>query len=162
MEVVLSGDFNRYSREEVTNLLQAAGNRVSGSISKKTSIMFAGENCKEIKRQDAELQGVPVVAGSVLLDLIRSGHLTHERLETLSLRQTINKDQENRKPTSPQPKNIGQRENLTFSLNPFPCELTERTKSNMFGRIPHRLIWRTAIPTRVRQILRPPLPRRRS
>ncbi len=40
--LVLTGDFRTYKRAEAEALLQARGARCTGSVSKKTDLVFAG------------------------------------------------------------------------------------------------------------------------
>ncbi len=42
--IVLTGELKKYSRNEVKEMLEKAGAKVSGSVSKKTSYIIAGEN----------------------------------------------------------------------------------------------------------------------
>jgi DNA ligase (NAD+) len=58
--LVLTGGLETMSREEATELAQAAGARVSSSVSKKTSFVVAGEN-PGTKLAKAESLGVEVV-----------------------------------------------------------------------------------------------------
>ena len=66
---VLTGRFSALGREEATARLEALGARVAGSVSRKTSALFAGEEGGS-KRQRAEELGVPVLGEEELLALL--------------------------------------------------------------------------------------------
>ena len=48
------------SREEAAQLIQANGGKVTGSVSKKTTFLLAGENAGS-KRTKAETLGIPIL-----------------------------------------------------------------------------------------------------
>ena len=135
MEVVLSGDFTCFPRDQVASLLTAAGNRVSPAISKKTSILLIGVNGKELKLQEAELRGIPIVPESFLAELLRNGKdLSADLLGSLSLRQTINK--ENKKPVVVSSKVPGAKRKLNLlSESDSPSQV--RTYSTKKARSTH-------------------------
>jgi DNA ligase (NAD+) len=58
--VVVTGTLESYGREEAEAAVRAAGGSVSGSVSKKTSFVVAGENAGS-KQAKAEQLGVPVI-----------------------------------------------------------------------------------------------------
>lgn len=58
--VVLTGTLSRMSRDEAAKLLEARGAKVSGSVSKKTDLVIAGENAGSKLTKAREL-GVPVL-----------------------------------------------------------------------------------------------------
>ena len=66
---VLTGTLTTYSRDQAKQKLQLLGAKVSGSVSKKTSAVYAGESpgSKVTKAQDL---GVPVYTEADLIDLI--------------------------------------------------------------------------------------------
>ncbi|MCF7482666.1 NAD-dependent DNA ligase LigA [Vibrio sp. J1-1] len=67
--VVLTGTLSQLGRSEAKEALQAMGAKVTGSVSKKTDILFAGENAgsKLAKAQDL---GVEIKTEQDLLDLM--------------------------------------------------------------------------------------------
>ena len=73
MTFVVSGVFEKFSRDELKNTIEAHGGKNVGSISAKTSYLLAGENMGPEKRKKAEKLGVPIISESGFLDLI----LTH-------------------------------------------------------------------------------------
>ena len=68
---VLTGTLPTLSRNEATAMLEAQGAKVSGSVSKKTSYVVAGEDAGS-KLAKAQSLGVPVIDEAKLLELINS------------------------------------------------------------------------------------------
>lgn len=66
---VLTGSLTRFSREEASAKLIALGAKVSGSVSSKTTAVFAGAEAGS-KLQKAESLGVPVLDEQALIDLL--------------------------------------------------------------------------------------------
>ena len=66
---VLTGELSRYSRKEAGERLEALGARVSGSVSKKTSYLIAGEAAGSKLRKANELN-IPVLSEAEFLRLI--------------------------------------------------------------------------------------------
>ena len=58
---VVSGVFQHFSRDGIKASIESHGGKVSGSISKKTSYVLAGENMGPEKRKKAEELGVAVI-----------------------------------------------------------------------------------------------------
>ena len=58
---VVSGVFSLFSRTELKNLIEQNGGKVSGSISKKTSFIVAGENMGPSKLAKAQDLGVEII-----------------------------------------------------------------------------------------------------
>jgi DNA ligase (NAD+) len=67
--LVLTGSLPELSREDATQLVLAAGGRVTGSVSKKTDYVVAGESPGS-KLEKAERLGVPVLDEAALLALL--------------------------------------------------------------------------------------------
>jgi DNA ligase (NAD+) len=59
--VVVSGVFRNFSRDGIKETIEAHGGKVSGSISRKTSFVVAGDDMGPAKRAKAEELGVPVI-----------------------------------------------------------------------------------------------------
>ncbi len=70
--VVLTGTLDGYSRDEAAEAVQARGGKVSGSVSKKTSFVIAGQNPGS-KLDKAESVGVPVLDEGGLRVLLSDG-----------------------------------------------------------------------------------------
>ena len=57
---VLTGSLERFTREEAAELIEARGGKASGSVSKKTTYVVAGENAGSKLRKANEL-GIPIL-----------------------------------------------------------------------------------------------------
>jgi DNA ligase (NAD+) len=70
--LVLTGSLPTLTRENATRLIEAAGGRVSGSVSKKTSYLVAGDDAgsKLVKAQEL---GIVVLDEAQLLELVKGG-----------------------------------------------------------------------------------------
>jgi DNA ligase (NAD+) len=66
---VLTGTFPTLSREEAKEKIESAGGKVSGSVSKKTSYVVAGEESGSKLTKAQELQ-IPIIDEEKLLELI--------------------------------------------------------------------------------------------
>jgi DNA ligase (NAD+) len=66
---VLTGTLPNLTREQATEMIVAAGGKVTGSVSKKTSYLVAGESAGS-KLANAERLGVPVIDEDGLLRLL--------------------------------------------------------------------------------------------
>jgi DNA ligase (NAD+) len=67
---VVSGVFQHFSRDGIKASIESNGGKVSGSISKKTSYVLAGDNMGPEKRKKAEELGVKVIDENEYLALI--------------------------------------------------------------------------------------------
>jgi DNA ligase (NAD+) len=68
--LVLTGTLPQWSREQATERIMAAGGRVTGSVSKNTDYLLAGESPGS-KLQKAERLGVPVLDEAALQGLLQ-------------------------------------------------------------------------------------------
>ena len=68
---VLTGTLPNMSRDEASDLIRAAGGKVTGSVSKKTSFVVAGEEAGS-KLTKAQALGVPVIDEEALLRMLES------------------------------------------------------------------------------------------
>lgn len=59
---VISGVFNKYSRDQLKEMIELHGGKNSGSISKKTSFVLAGENMGPEKLKKAQAAGVKIIS----------------------------------------------------------------------------------------------------
>ena len=71
---VLTGTLQNYKRTEAAKLLEAMGAKCTGSVSKKTSYVIAGEAAGS-KLTKAEQLGVPVLDESALVQILTTGQV---------------------------------------------------------------------------------------
>lgn len=71
---VLTGTLQNYKRTEAAKLLEAMGAKCTGSVSKKTSYVIAGEAAGS-KLAKAEQLGVPVLDESALVQILTTGQV---------------------------------------------------------------------------------------
>ena len=69
LRFVVTGRLERFSRSDITGRIKDLGGAVSGSVSKKTDYLVAGENAGS-KLTDAEKHGVPVISEDEFLELV--------------------------------------------------------------------------------------------
>ena len=74
---VLTGTLPTMSRDEAAALIEAAGGKVSGSVSKKTDFVVAGEAAGS-KLEKAKTLGVAVIDEAALRELIQTSEGTNE------------------------------------------------------------------------------------
>lgn len=67
---VLTGTLSRYTRDEASAIIESYGGKSSGSVSKKTSYVLAGENAGS-KLQKAEALGIKVISEDEFAELIK-------------------------------------------------------------------------------------------
>ncbi len=70
LSFVVSGVFERLSREELKSLILAHSGKIVGSISGKTSFVVAGDQMGPSKRQKAEKLGIPIVSEEEFFNMI--------------------------------------------------------------------------------------------
>ncbi|NBL64288.1 NAD-dependent DNA ligase LigA [Flavobacterium sp. NST-5] len=59
---VVSGVFEKFSRDELKKAIEDNGGKVSGSISSKTNFVIAGENMGPAKLEKASSLGIPIIS----------------------------------------------------------------------------------------------------
>ncbi|HET8884934.1 MAG TPA: NAD-dependent DNA ligase LigA [Salinimicrobium sp.] len=67
---VVSGVFEKVSRNELKKLIEDNGGKVSGSISSKTTYVVAGENMGPSKLAKAESLGIPIISEDEFLGMV--------------------------------------------------------------------------------------------
>lgn len=61
LSIVISGTFEKYSRDEYKSMIEQNGGKNSGSISSKTSYVLAGDNMGPAKLEKAKSLGIPII-----------------------------------------------------------------------------------------------------
>ena len=72
LSFVVSGVFQRLSREEIKSVILAHSGKIVGSISGKTSYVLAGDQMGPSKRQKAETLGIPIISEEEFFKMIAS------------------------------------------------------------------------------------------
>jgi len=70
--IIVSGVFDKYSRDEFKKLIELNGGKVSSSISKNTSFILAGSNMGPSKKQKAEALGIKIIGEEEFIKIIYS------------------------------------------------------------------------------------------
>ncbi len=68
---VVSGVFHVMSRNELKKSIEDNGGKVTGSISKKTSFIIAGDNMGPSKKEKAESLGIPMISEQDYISMIQ-------------------------------------------------------------------------------------------
>lgn len=71
MTIVATGSLTLFTRKEINDLIEALGGKASGSVSKKTSYVVAGENAGS-KLKKAEELGIPVLTEAEFKTMIET------------------------------------------------------------------------------------------
>src|SRR5690606_36517658 len=67
---VVSGVFEKISRDQLKKLIEKNGGKVAGSISAKTSYVVAGENMGPSKLEKATSLGIPIISEDEFLAMV--------------------------------------------------------------------------------------------
>jgi DNA ligase (NAD+) len=68
--IVISGVFQKYSRDEYKELIERNGGKNSTSVSRSTTFILAGENMGQSKKEKADELGVAMISESEFLKII--------------------------------------------------------------------------------------------
>lgn len=71
--IVISGVFERHSRDEYKALIERNGGKNVGSISSKTSFVLAGANMGPAKLEKANKLGIKIMSEDEFLSIINDG-----------------------------------------------------------------------------------------
>ncbi|MFW5645124.1 MAG: BRCT domain-containing protein, partial [Bacteroidota bacterium] len=61
LNFVISGTFNKYSRDEIKSLIEKNGGKNQSSVNSKTDYLIAGENIGPSKKKKAEVFNVKII-----------------------------------------------------------------------------------------------------
>lgn len=70
LTIVISGTFKLHSRDEYKSIIVQNGGKNSGSVSKKTDYILAGENMGPAKLEKAQKQGVKIISEEDFLKMV--------------------------------------------------------------------------------------------
>ena len=68
--IVISGVFQKHSRDDYKAIIEQNGGKNVGSISKKTTFVLAGDNMGPAKMEKAQSLGVPLVSEDEFLAML--------------------------------------------------------------------------------------------
>ncbi|MFW5820415.1 MAG: NAD-dependent DNA ligase LigA, partial [Bacteroidota bacterium] len=71
---VISGTFNKFSRDEIKDLIEKNGGKNQSSVNSKTDYLIAGENMGPSKRKKAEDLGINIIDEDTFEKMISPGH----------------------------------------------------------------------------------------
>lgn len=71
LTIVISGVFTKHSRDQYKDMIELHGGKNSGSISKKTSFVLAGDNMGPEKLKKAESLGVKIINEDEFLEMLK-------------------------------------------------------------------------------------------
>ena len=67
---IISGIFGKYSRDELTNIIEQNGGKIVSSISAKLNYLVAGDNMGPAKLEKATKLNIPIITDDDLLAMI--------------------------------------------------------------------------------------------
>lgn len=70
LNIIISGTFEKHSRDELKKLIEQNGGKNVGSISKKTNYMLAGNNVGPSKLEKVNKLGIPMISEDEFLKMI--------------------------------------------------------------------------------------------
>jgi DNA ligase (NAD+) len=94
MTIVISGVFAHHSRDEYKRIIERNGGKNTGSISKSTSFVLAGENMGPAKLEKAQKLGVKIMSEDEFLSFVNVGSqiVAVENTDTTDENTVINKN----------------------------------------------------------------------
>lgn len=69
---IISGVFENYSRDELTEIIQSNGGKILSSISSKLNYLVAGDNMGPAKLEKATKLNIPIISEAELLEIIKA------------------------------------------------------------------------------------------
>jgi DNA ligase (NAD+) len=70
LSIIISGTFEKHSRDELKVMIEQNGGKNIGSISKKTNYLLAGDNMGPIKLEKANQLGIPIISEDEFLKML--------------------------------------------------------------------------------------------
>ena len=70
LNIVISGTFEKHSRDELKKMIEMNGGKNVGSISKKTNYLLAGENIGPSKLEKVTKLGIPTISEDDFLKML--------------------------------------------------------------------------------------------
>ncbi len=70
LSIIISGTFQKHSREELKKMIEMHGGKNVGSISKNTDYMLAGDNMGPSKLEKVQKLGIPIISEDDFLKMI--------------------------------------------------------------------------------------------
>ena len=70
LSIIISGTFEKFSRDELKQMIEQNGGKNIGSISKKTSYLLAGDNMGPSKLEKANQLGIPIISEDDFLKML--------------------------------------------------------------------------------------------
>lgn len=70
LSIIISGTFEKYSRDELKEMIEKNGGKNVGSISKKTNYLIAGENMGPSKLEKANQLGISIISEDDFLKML--------------------------------------------------------------------------------------------
>jgi len=67
---IISGVFEKYSRDELKDIIEQNGGKIVSSISAKLNYLVAGDNMGPAKLEKAQKLNVPIISDEELLKMI--------------------------------------------------------------------------------------------
>jgi len=71
LSFVISGVFEKHSREELQKMIEENGGKFLGSVSSKTNFIVAGEGMGPSKKDKAEKLGIPIISEDDFLEMMK-------------------------------------------------------------------------------------------
>lgn len=71
LSIIISGTFQKHSREELKKMIEQHGGKNVGSISKNTSYLLAGDNIGPSKLEKVQKLGIPIITEDDFLEMIK-------------------------------------------------------------------------------------------
>jgi DNA ligase (NAD+) len=71
MSFIISGVFEKYSRDELKDIIEANGGKILSSISAKLNYLVAGENMGPSKLEKAVKLKIPMISDTELLEMLK-------------------------------------------------------------------------------------------